>query len=700
VPYLFLKSIRAHLLFLVLISIIPALGIILYSGLTQRNHSIRDAEGQALAALHGLVAEQERTVESSRQLLKTLSKLEEVRNQDAVASELLLKELLKENPIYTNLLIANKDGMLISSALPSTRHSIADRKYFRDTARTRDFSAGEYIIGSVSKRPVIHFAYPIFDKDGRLTGIVAAAVNVVRYGEMFAAANPPENSVMNLSDYKGIRLFRYPEPEKYVGKADYPERIARMRDGASEGTFAGTGRDGTRRLFAYKRFHLKGNPAPYLFMRVGVSEKRVLAEARRVLFFNLALFGIAFLIAVVSALVIGKAVVVNKLDALVEASRRLGKGDPKARTGLTHGEDEFGHLAGAFDEMADDLERKEEERKQAEAALTTQFHFLQNIIDTIPNAVFYKDTNGLYQGCNKAFQDYVGLPKERIVGKTVFEVHPKEYADTYHERDVNLFANPSILTYEAVIRHCTGETRDVIMSKATYSNAEGKVAGLIGAMVDITERRQAEESLKSSLREKEVLLKEIHHRVKNNLQVISSLLSLQSRYEKDNNSENIFRESIDRIKTMANIHALLYQSRDYARIDFSRFITDLANQLYVSYDPNRESAALVTHIKDVSLDIDTAIPCGLVLNELVSNAMKYAFPNGKRGEITISMSSEEGRVTLMVSDNGIGFPEELDFRNTESLGMQLVTELVEQLDGTIELIRDGGTEFRIVFAAP
>jgi PAS domain S-box-containing protein len=699
VPYLFLKSIRAHLLFLVLISIIPALGIILYSGLKQRNHAVTEAEDQALAALHNLVAEQERTVESSRQLLKTLSKLEEVRNQEAAASEKLLKELLKENPIYTNLLIADEHGMLITSALPSTRHSIADRKYFRDTVRTKDFSVGEYIIGAVSQRPVIHFAYPIFGKNGRLKGIVAAAVNVVRYGEMFVAAKPPEDTVMNLTDHRGVRLFRYPEPEKYAGKVDYPERMAEMKDGPPEGTFAGTGKDGTKRLFAYKRFYLKGNPTPYLFMRVAVSEKQVLAEARRVLFFNLALFGIAFFIAVLSALIIGKVVVVKKLDALVEASRRLGKGDPKARTGLTHGEDEFGHLAEAFDEMADDLERKEEERKQAETALTAQYHFLQNLIDTIPNAVFHKDANGLYQGCNKAFQDYVGLPKELIVGKTVFEVHPREYAETYYKRDMDLLANPAILTYEAVIRHCTGETRDVIMSKATYNDSEGKVAGLIGAMVDITERRLAEEEVKSSLREKEVLLKEIHHRVKNNLQVISSLLSLQSRYEKGD-AQNIFTESINRVKTMANIHAILYQSRDYARIEFKRFINDLVHQLYMSYDPNRKSAELVTRVEDVSLDINTAIPCGLILNELVSNAMKYAFPDGKKGEITIVMVLQENKVALTVSDNGIGFPQQIDFRNTESLGMQLVTELVEQLDGTIELIRDGGTEFRILFAAP
>ena len=660
-PYHFLKSVRTHLLFLVLIAIIPALGIILYSGLERRQDAIRDASDQALTILRGLASEHEQAVASSRQLLMTLSKLEEVRNRNAADCDRLLRELLRENPIYTNLLISDDRGMLISSALATTRHSIADRKYFRDTVKTGGFSVGEYIIGAVSRRPVIHFAYPITGKDGKLSGIVAAAVDVARYGEMFMAAHPPRDTVMNLSDHRGIRLFRFPQPERYVGVADYPERIARMKEGDPEGTFTGTGRDGTRRLFAYKRFYLKGDSSPYLFMRVGVSEKRILAEARRVLFINLGLLGIAFIIAVASALLIGKAFIVRKLDALVEASRRLGRGDPKSRTGLAHGEDEFGHLAEAFDEMADDLERKEEERRRAETALAAQFRFLQNLIDTIPNPIFHKDTQGLYQGCNKAFQDYVGLPKELIVGRSVFDVHPQEYAEVYHERDMGLLANPGVLTYEAVIRHFTGETRDVIMSKATYNDPEGKVAGILGVMVDISERRQAEDDLKSSLREKEVLLKEIHHRVKNNLQVISSLLSLQSRYDKGE-TESVFRESINRVKTMANIHAILYQSRDYARIDFGRFINDLASQLYMSYDPKRQSATVVARVENVSLDIDTAIPCGLILNELVSNAMKYAFPDGRKGEITVTMFPEDHTVHLIVTDNGIGFPEEIDFR--------------------------------------
>jgi two-component sensor histidine kinase len=216
-------------------------------------------------------------------------------------------------------------------------------------------------------------------------------------------------------------------------------------------------------------------------------------------------------------------------------------------------------------------------------------------------------------------------------------------------------------------------------------------------IVDISDLKQAEEQIKASLKEKEILLKEIHHRVKNNLQIVSSLLNLQSRNEKDQKIRDIFSESINRVKTMANIHSLLYQSKDYARIDFTRFVRELATQMHLSYDPNREFAVINTRVTNVFLDISMAIPCGLIINELMSNAMKYAFPPGRRGEINITMYRENGHVRLTVSDNGVGFPEEINFRETESLGLQLVNDLVEQLDGAIELNKDTGTEFRITF---
>jgi len=219
-------------------------------------------------------------------------------------------------------------------------------------------------------------------------------------------------------------------------------------------------------------------------------------------------------------------------------------------------------------------------------------------------------------------------------------------------------------------------------------------------------RRHAEEQINASLKEKEVLLKEIHHRVKNNLQVISSMLNLQSGHIKDGQTLQMFRESQSRVRSMALIHEKLYQSRDLAKIDFAGYIRDLANYLFRVYGANSYGIKLETNIDNVSLDIDTAIPCGLIVNELISNSLKYGFPadgvrskqSGSRGEIRVELRSDNnGKYVLVVSDNGMGISKDLDFQKTESLGLQLVNTLTEQLEGTIELDRRGGTKFRIIF---
>ena len=218
---------------------------------------------------------------------------------------------------------------------------------------------------------------------------------------------------------------------------------------------------------------------------------------------------------------------------------------------------------------------------------------------------------------------------------------------------------------------------------------------------DITERKRTEEQIKASLREKEVLLKEIHHRVKNNMQVIISLLNLQSKHVKDKRDWEIFKDSQNRIKSMALIHDKLYQSKDLASINFAEYIENLARHLFNTYRVSSSAIKLVADIKDVPLDINTAIPCGLIINELISNSLKYAFPDGREGEIQIKLyASKDDTFSLIVRDNGIGLPEDLDFRNTKSLGLQVVVALVEQLKGTIELDRSEGTAFKIVFKKP
>jgi predicted ATPase/two-component sensor histidine kinase/tRNA A-37 threonylcarbamoyl transferase component Bud32 len=227
----------------------------------------------------------------------------------------------------------------------------------------------------------------------------------------------------------------------------------------------------------------------------------------------------------------------------------------------------------------------------------------------------------------------------------------------------------------------------------------------------VDEMKKAREQIKASLEEKEVLLKEIHHRVKNNLQVISSLLRLESMHIKDKQGLEIFKESQNRVRSMALIHEKLYQSKDFTRIDFAEYTRNLTTYLFRSYAIYPQTITSEINVDDVSLGIDMAIPCGLIINELVSNCLQHGFPRGGKGKIHVELrldkdlpvrDTETGeRFTLIVSDNGVGFPKDLDFRNTETLGLQLVITLVKQLKGTIELDSPpgrSGTEFKITFA--
>lgn len=221
---------------------------------------------------------------------------------------------------------------------------------------------------------------------------------------------------------------------------------------------------------------------------------------------------------------------------------------------------------------------------------------------------------------------------------------------------------------------------------------------------DITERKRAREIIESSLNEKVMMLKEIHHRVKNNLQVITSLFRLQSAYIKDEASREIFKESQNRVKSMALIHEKLYSSKDLNTVSFKDYLNELVSSLLNSYKYGVGKINLSMNIDNIEVGVDLAINLGLIANELVTNSLKYAFPEGKNKEgkeckLSIKLAIiSEGRFLLSIKDNGIGFPKDLDFRKTESLGLQLVNSLVEQHNGEIKLLKNNGTEFVMIFS--
>jgi two-component sensor histidine kinase len=260
--------------------------------------------------------------------------------------------------------------------------------------------------------------------------------------------------------------------------------------------------------------------------------------------------------------------------------------------------------------------------------------------------------------------------------------------------------NPTLTIENRVV--VNGEVRWTQWINRMLFDEQGQLVEFQAVGRDITDRKQVEEQLQASLREKEVLLKEIHHRVKNNLQIVYSLLRLQRRKLKDQVAANALLESQNRIESIALIHEKLYQSKDLARINLAEYVDSLVTNLFSIYNANHNQIALKTEIEPIFLDMDKAISCGLIVNELLSNALKYAFPPGNHQNnpsisVKFSAEPEESTISLVIQDNGVGIPNHVDFSNLETLGLQLVQGLVNQLKATLKMHCQDGTEFQIVF---
>ncbi len=298
---------------------------------------------------------------------------------------------------------------------------------------------------------------------------------------------------------------------------------------------------------------------------------------------------------------------------------------------------------------------------------------------------------------NRKFLEMFGYERlDEVIGVPIHPViHPDDRDRVAHIDRCRQHGEPAPSHYEFKGVRKDGTVLHVEVSVAGITH-HGEPATL-NYLRDVTERRKAEELIKTSLREKEVLLREVHHRVKNNLQVVSSLLFLQSQTVKDEETRRILEESRNRVKSMAFIHKQLYQSTSVAKIDFAPYVRNLTRNLLDSYRTNGNGVVLDVRVENVFLALDAAIPCGLIINELVSNALKHAFLKGREGRIGVDLEKVEEQNVLTVSDNGVGLPGDLDVLNTETLGLQLVTSLVAQLDGRMELVRDRGTLFKITF---
>ena len=303
----------------------------------------------------------------------------------------------------------------------------------------------------------------------------------------------------------------------------------------------------------------------------------------------------------------------------------------------------------------------------------------RTLFEADPNYNMLLDANGLIIDVNDAIIKVLGLSKEKLVGKHFTELKIFEDKINFFEARFNKISREKIIKpFESALLDKYGNIRHIYIQISPIRNNKNISFFLIIA-IDITEQKEFENALKNSVKEKEVLVQEIHHRVKNNMQIISSLLNLQSRYVEDDEAVDVLKESQNRVKSMAMIHEKLYQSGDFTNINFKEYIINLVSNLFFSYNIDKNRIKKIIDIEDIKLNMETAIPCGLIISELISNSLKYAFPNEIGGQIAIFLKFIEEEYVLTISDNGIGLSDDLDFKNTDSLGLQLVNSLINQI---------------------
>lgn len=348
------------------------------------------------------------------------------------------------------------------------------------------------------------------------------------------------------------------------------------------------------------------------------------------------------------------------------------------------------------------LRRQIAERIEFEKALADSEERFRELVENVREVFFIRDINtGSFLYVSPTYAEVWGRSCASLYSQpdTLFSTtHAEDQMVLLESWELLIKGNRSLDEEYRIVRP-DNTIRWIRMRAFPVEDDMGIPYRIVGIADDITRRRLADEKIRNSLREKEILLKEVHHRVKNNLQLVSSLLSLQASYIRTPEDKMLFLESQNRIHSMTLVHEELYRSDDLSCVEFSDYLPKLTRKLIAAFAIGKD-IQLITDIQPIFFPVDTAIPCGLIINELFSNALKHAFANKKDGVVCLSVKRDKERIIIVVRDNGVGFPLNYDPATARTLGMQLVHSLVDQLGAFLDIEVDNGTTFTITFNAP
>ncbi|MCX7048642.1 MAG: PAS domain S-box protein [Candidatus Sumerlaeota bacterium] len=496
-------SIRNRLLLLVLIAILPALGIILYSGAQRRQAALEDAQDEVMRMVHGLANHQALITFGARQMLMTLAYLPEVKSRDAQACNRLFGEILRHNPQYANIAATAPNGMVFASALPFKPVSFANMKLFQDVVQTKEFSVGEYTLGPISKIPSLHFSYPLVDAQGQLQAIVSVAFRLDQYAQLATSIKMPEGSVIEFSDHKGVRLYRYPllrQGADAIGKPLMQRVWAQIKSQQEPETVIEKGIDGLRRVYSFVPIHLEESKPPYLYIGVGIPEAQIIHLVNQETWIDIALLGGVAFLALVTAWLVGNWTIVNHLRGLLGASKQVGAGNLQSRTGLPHRSDEIGQLARAFDEMTAALERREldlrrlneeleqkvEERTRSLREEISARARLTTAIEQAAESIIITDTQGVILYANPAYEQMTGYSRHEVIGQNTRIVKSGRHDAAVYAQMWETIRNGGVWKGRLINRAKDGHEFHVDAAISPVRDPAGQIVNYIAAQRDVT----------------------------------------------------------------------------------------------------------------------------------------------------------------------------------------------------------------------
>jgi PAS domain S-box-containing protein len=494
----FWRTIRGRLILIVTAALLPALGVIFWTGLEQRDEAVRGAERQALLLARNFSELQQELTASTEQILRTLADVHHYHDHDSKLCLQILRAVDDRNDVYSRLFIAGPDGVVRISSKGKSRYDVSDRKYFRDALASKSFSAGEYVVGRDSGNATVHFAYPHLDRKREVSHVVAAALDLDVYWDFLKQVELPQGFMVSLVDHRGTRIIGFPDQPGTATGAGTPvseESLRQISSGRSEGIYEAAGSDGVVRIHAFRNLHLKGASNPYMTVVVGADKASVLAPAGAIFRRNLLLLGLAFGAALGAAWLIGGASIAGRIRRLMEVSRQLRDGNLSVRTEIPHFKGELGILAQSFDEMAASLEAKTLERDRYLACLRESDERYRGIFENTLVGIFQSTLEGQYLTVNPALARMFGHDSPEEMIDSVTDIGAQLYYDPEDRRRAmkTLTTSDRLERFEARCRRRDGVEIWTVINSRSVRGADGRILYIEGVIEDISERKRVED---------------------------------------------------------------------------------------------------------------------------------------------------------------------------------------------------------------